>query len=307
MDQRPLARGVLPAVGSPAHGAGAARGRRRSGDVRPACASTAAARPARRAPFGTASHARSWRPTRRCASRSSARASSRATRASSSAEGRPAQGPQGAPVLQALGPARWRAATSGRTVSGVVGETLTPELVERIGKAATLWSGAGRVLVGRDTRARAGARGGTCPRDHLGRRNRGARGCPPDTGSGVALRGPRRRRLRLPQPAGVQRREALRRRGPEAHGRGRGGDRGARRRAAPGGGGLVESREGVGAEYLRHVVERSGSSPRGFASASTAPTGLPSVPRPGRLREARRRGARDRRRPGRGQYQRGLR
>ena len=37
-------------------GAGAARGRRRSGDVRPAL-STAAARPARRAPFGTASHA----------------------------------------------------------------------------------------------------------------------------------------------------------------------------------------------------------------------------------------------------------
>ena len=38
-------------------------------------------------------------------------------------------------------------------VRGVVGETLTPELVERLGKAATLWSGRGRVLVGRDTRA----------------------------------------------------------------------------------------------------------------------------------------------------------
>jgi phosphoglucosamine mutase len=37
-------------------------------------------------------------------------------------------------------------------VRGVVGESLTPELVERIGKAATLWSGAGRILVGRDTR-----------------------------------------------------------------------------------------------------------------------------------------------------------
>jgi phosphoglucosamine mutase len=37
-------------------------------------------------------------------------------------------------------------------VRGVVGADLTSELVERIGKAATLWSGGGRVLVGRDTR-----------------------------------------------------------------------------------------------------------------------------------------------------------
>ncbi len=33
------------------------------------------------------------------------------------------------------------------------GADLTPELVERLGKAATLWAGRGRVLVGRDTRA----------------------------------------------------------------------------------------------------------------------------------------------------------
>jgi phosphoglucosamine mutase len=38
-------------------------------------------------------------------------------------------------------------------VRGVVGEELTPDLVERVGKAATLWAGADRVLVGRDTRA----------------------------------------------------------------------------------------------------------------------------------------------------------
>ena len=38
-------------------------------------------------------------------------------------------------------------------VRGVVGETLTPELVERLGKAAALWCGGGRVFVGRDTRA----------------------------------------------------------------------------------------------------------------------------------------------------------
>jgi phosphoglucosamine mutase len=37
-------------------------------------------------------------------------------------------------------------------VRGIVGEELTPELVERLGKAATLWSGGGRVFVGRDTR-----------------------------------------------------------------------------------------------------------------------------------------------------------
>jgi phosphoglucosamine mutase len=37
-------------------------------------------------------------------------------------------------------------------VRGVVGESLTPELVERLGAAATAWSGRGRVLVGRDTR-----------------------------------------------------------------------------------------------------------------------------------------------------------
>jgi phosphoglucosamine mutase len=38
-------------------------------------------------------------------------------------------------------------------VRGVVGEDLTVELVEQLGKAATLWSGRGRVFLGRDTRA----------------------------------------------------------------------------------------------------------------------------------------------------------
>jgi len=38
-------------------------------------------------------------------------------------------------------------------VRGVVGETLTADLVERLGKAAALWCGGGRVFVGRDTRA----------------------------------------------------------------------------------------------------------------------------------------------------------
>ena len=38
-------------------------------------------------------------------------------------------------------------------VRGVVGKDFTVELVERLGCAATLWSGRGRVFIGRDTRA----------------------------------------------------------------------------------------------------------------------------------------------------------
>jgi phosphoglucosamine mutase len=38
-------------------------------------------------------------------------------------------------------------------VRGVVGESLTADLVERLGKAAALWCDRGRVFVGRDTRA----------------------------------------------------------------------------------------------------------------------------------------------------------
>jgi phosphoglucosamine mutase len=38
-------------------------------------------------------------------------------------------------------------------VRGVVGETITADLVERLGKASALWCDSGRVFVGRDTRA----------------------------------------------------------------------------------------------------------------------------------------------------------
>src|SRR6476619_7250811 len=48
-----------------------------------------------------------------------------------------------------LGRRRWFG-TDG--VRGIVGEELTPELVEQLGHAATLWSQRGRVFVGRDTR-----------------------------------------------------------------------------------------------------------------------------------------------------------
>ena len=37
-------------------------------------------------------------------------------------------------------------------VRGIVGQDLTPELVERLGRACALWSRRGRVVVGRDTR-----------------------------------------------------------------------------------------------------------------------------------------------------------
>jgi phosphoglucosamine mutase len=37
-------------------------------------------------------------------------------------------------------------------VRGIVGQDLTPELVERVGRAATIWAGGGAAFVGRDTR-----------------------------------------------------------------------------------------------------------------------------------------------------------
>jgi phosphoglucosamine mutase len=53
-------------------------------------------------------------------------------------------------TLTALGGKRRYFGTDG--VRGIVGETLTPDLVERLGRAVTIWSGRGRVFVGRDTR-----------------------------------------------------------------------------------------------------------------------------------------------------------
>jgi phosphoglucosamine mutase len=38
-------------------------------------------------------------------------------------------------------------------VRGIVGADLTPELVERLGRASAYWSGGGRIFIGRDTRA----------------------------------------------------------------------------------------------------------------------------------------------------------
>ncbi len=38
-------------------------------------------------------------------------------------------------------------------VRGIVGTAITPELIERLGRAVALWSGRGRIFIGRDTRA----------------------------------------------------------------------------------------------------------------------------------------------------------
>ena len=124
---------------------------------------TAEASPARPAQFGTGSRGRSSRPTRDPRS-AQAPGLSHARRADRGAqEGRPAQGPQGPPVLETLeaaAMARRYFGTDG--IRGIVGEDLTPELVEKIGRAAMLWAGnaapsdqgsdPGRVLIGRDTR-----------------------------------------------------------------------------------------------------------------------------------------------------------
>ena len=188
VDQRPLARGLLPARDASARSR-SRRSRSRTPRAATTCASasTAAASAARPAPSGTASPARSSRPTRSSGCRSSGRASSpvthdrssarrpactrRARRRSSASASRPPgrrcsreQGlarsrrrwttmpGHGGVVRPKVGP-RLRRHFGTDGVRGVVGETLTDDLVERLGRAATLWSGRrSRVLVGRDTR-----------------------------------------------------------------------------------------------------------------------------------------------------------
>src|ERR671934_14474 len=73
-------------------------------------------------------------------------ASSSARRPASTRRARPPSSPSASVALMA----RRYFGTDG--VRGIVGEDLTPDLVERLGRAATLWSKGGRVFVGRDTR-----------------------------------------------------------------------------------------------------------------------------------------------------------
>ena len=201
VDQRPHARGLLPA-GDASH----ARARRRSRSPRPraattsASASTAAASAARQVQCGTASPARSSRPIRSSACRSSARASSpvtharssarrpactrRARRRSSASASRLARAParaglaqlvvvdqnpdMGGVVAEGRAAARRYFGTDG--VRGVVGETLTAELVERLGAGGdALVRPRARARRARHARLGAGARGRPDARDRRAR------------------------------------------------------------------------------------------------------------------------------------------
>ena len=88
-----------------------------------------------------------------------------------------------------------------------------------------------RLRRARHARLGAGARGSGRGRDRVRRRDRRARRCAADPCRRAARPGPRRRPLRLAQPTGVQRRQVLRRGGPQARRRRRGGGRGASRRS----------------------------------------------------------------------------
>jgi len=144
-------------------------------------------------------------------------------------------------------------------VRGIVGEDLTPDLVERLGKAATLWAGRGRVLVGRDTRAsgpeleEALARGivsaggtavlaGVLPTPAVALLSQdlgavvSASHNPPEY-NGVKLFDREGRKLTDEEEEEIESLLA----------------------APPRDGGLLELLEGAGEGYLRHVVERFGS------------------------------------------------
>src|SRR4029453_7941986 len=112
-----------------------------------------------RAPPRNRPRARRGRP--RAPQRPQARGLPHAGRADRRAqEGRPPQGPQGAAVLQevsasspgeALALPRRLFGTDG--VRGVVGDELTEELVERLGRAFARWTEGADVLIWRDTAA----------------------------------------------------------------------------------------------------------------------------------------------------------
>ena len=109
--------------------------------------------------------------------------------------------------------------------------------------------------------------------------------------------GPRPRRLRVAQPAGVQRGQALRSRGPQADGRRGGGDRGADRRPrAAANGGSVEGARGRRRGLCRACRSTvSAPTSAGSGSPSTARTAR-TADRAGGVRAARRRGDCDRER-----------
>ena len=154
-------------------------------------------------------------------------------------------------------------------VRGVVGEDLTAELVERLGKAATLWSGRGRVFVGRDTR-------GSGPELE----EAFARGVVAAGGNAVlagVLPTPAVALLALdlgvvisashnpPEYNGVK---FFDEHGSKLVRRRRGGDRGAARRARPARAAATIDRVDVDTDsYLEHVLERFGTDLTGLRIA----------------------------------------
>ena len=192
-------------------------------------------------------------------------------------------------------------------VRGIVGEFVTAELVEKLGKASALWSGGGRVFVGRDTRA-----SGVELEEAFARGVASAGGAAvlagvvPDAGGGAAPARPRRRHLRVAQPAGVQRREVLRPRRTQAHRRRRGGDRGAARRAR------TRRRRDRPRRRRRRQLPRARA--RALRLRSHRPAHRRRLrerrvlgDRTARVRDARRRGGSDRQRARRDEHQRRLR
>ena len=166
-------------------------------------------------------------------------------------------------------------------VRGVVGEFLTPELVERLGRAAATLVRRGEGLR-RPRHARVGrrARGGVRARRRLGRRRLHPRRRAADARGRAARARPRRRHLRVAQPARVQRRQVLRLARAQALGPVGGADRGAARRAAGHRPGPHRARRG-----------RDRLVPRRTSSSASAPTSTGLTDRR-RLRERRVLGAR---------------
>ena len=147
------------------------------------------------------------------------------------------------------------------------------DLVERIGRAATLWSGRGRVLVGRDTRGSGpGARGRPHPRHRRRRGNRSARRRAPDAGRRPALAGPWRSSSPRPttRPNTTASRSSIGRgtssRTPTSSRSRRSSTRADRAEAA------IEDAQDAVESYVDHILEHFGSDLAGSASRSTAPT-----------------------------------
>ena len=153
-------------------------------------------------------------------------------------------------------------------VRGIVGETLTPELVERLGRASTLWSGARpRLRRPRHARLRRRARGGVRARRRLGGRQRRPRRRAADAGGRAARARPRRassrRRTTRPSTTASSSSTATARSSATPQE-----EQIEALLDAPAAGGGAVDRVGVATDsYLEHVLERFGSDLAGLRIA----------------------------------------